>query len=613
MKKYEALINVLDQLRREAPTELVRYRPIESDQEKVDQARSKAFIHLFIKVRFGLLDFKERENYLCDGSNDGGVDAYYIDRDTKKVYFIQSKFRTNATNFDSKNIDTNEILRMDVDRITKGQTSNERGNQYNGKVQGLIRAIQNIEDTARWEFIIVLLANIDPVSSIHLKRLVGEFPVQVFDHQRCYNELLFPVISGTYYNSAELFIDIDLTKKEIAQSRIHYPVDTEYAECEITLLFVPTIEIARVLHKYKNSILLFNPRSYLSLSTNKVNQDIAATVKGKTTNEFALFNNGITMLSDETRFSERTGRPYRGQLHVKNPQIINGGQTAYTLSHVYEESLKLSGEPTIFKDKEVMLKVITLVDTEVDNAKRLSLIEAVSKATNQQTSVVEADRRSNDIVQMELQRNFFAEFGYFYERKKGEFFDGLNNKYINKDRIIERELLLRLAFAISGSPEIARRSSTTVLFSKDSFNSILTNSHMYKELFFAFRCYRRLEEIERLYRGDKNNKFGVVHFGNALRYGKYAVVNVVHSKLSKAIKPLTVDSLSRKYVEGVLSGWLLFEDHARRQPTNKEYFRKFTDPETGEESVEANFDSYYKVQNVKKDIDTFFPSVNIQI
>ncbi|TOO19281.1 AIPR family protein, partial [Vibrio parahaemolyticus] len=102
----------------------------------------------------------------------------------------------------------------------------------------------------------------------------------------------------------------------------------EYKDCDITVVFVPTSEIGRVLYTYRNSILKYNPRCYLEMKANTVNNEIYSTIKNKNTNEFALFNNGITMLSDETNVNERIGQKDKAQILISNPQIINGGQTA---------------------------------------------------------------------------------------------------------------------------------------------------------------------------------------------------------------------------------------------------------------------------------------------
>src|SRR5690606_4623358 len=127
------------------------------------------------------------------------------------------------------------------------------------------------------------------------------------NYEDCYEKLVFPVITGTYFNATDLSINIDLSNKN-AGSKISYTVLTKKGECEITVLFVPTIELGRVMYKYKNSILKYNPRSYLGHEGKHVNNAIRETVVETKTNEFALFNNGITMLSDETNINEKIGQ-----------------------------------------------------------------------------------------------------------------------------------------------------------------------------------------------------------------------------------------------------------------------------------------------------------------
>src|SRR5260221_13158431 len=100
MSKYSTLVNILDQLRSEAPKEFKTYHALPTDSNALDYARSKAFIHLFLKVRYGLLEFAEREEFITDGTNDGGIDAYHIDVDLRTISLIQAKFRTTAVNFE---------------------------------------------------------------------------------------------------------------------------------------------------------------------------------------------------------------------------------------------------------------------------------------------------------------------------------------------------------------------------------------------------------------------------------------------------------------------------------------------------------------------------------
>ena len=599
--KYESLVTVLDSLRKEAPAQYRRYHA-RRDVEAVNQARSRAFLHLYLKVKFGLLEFSERERVVTDGKGDGGIDAYWIDTDRKKVTLIQAKFRTTRRNFEEKEITFAELTMMDVSRILDGQTEDEEGTPYNGKIRQLQREISIIPDIGRYSYEVVLLGNLAKAKPGILKRLTGGFPTEVFDFARTYEDLVFPIVSGTYYNEPELSITLSLKNTSSSSARISYTVATNFKPCDISIVFVPTSEIGRILYQYKTSILRYNPRSYLELARNAVNRDISHTITDNDTNEFALFNNGITMLSEETNFNERVGVKDVAQVVVTNPQIINGGQTAYTLSRLYEEVQKGEREKSLFDEKEVLLKIITFSPSPGDDVNsRLGLIEAISKATNSQTQVTDADRRSNDKIQIDIQTEIFSRYGHYYERKLGEFADGLRDEYIAREQVVDREIFLRVCMACDFLVSEARRNSTKQIFAEDNFTRTLRSTSQIAEYFYAYCCYTALSVIERTFSKDRQNRYGVANFGQALRYGKFAVVAVCH-RLAKDRRP----EHASKQVEEVLEQWLHFETHAVSKDTNRDYFAKFTDPDTGETRQELNFSGYYKGRTIASDLAEHF-------
>ncbi|MCX6234225.1 MAG: hypothetical protein NT175_05790 [Bacteroidetes bacterium] len=297
MSKYIDLVTILDKIRGEAPPEFKRYHPDSNQTEQINSARARAFIHLFLKVKFGLIDFIKREKFITDDTDDGGIDGYYIDEENKKLYFIQSKFRATGENFENKEITFEELLSMDVQRISEGETTYESGQKYNDKIQKFIEELQNHSDLPKYKHIVILLANSKNSMQAKIDKLTGGYHTEIYNYDKCYNELVFPVVSGTYYNISELKITINVDSSS-AGHRIDYDVRTKFYECNVNAFFVPTIEIAKILSKFKNSILRFNPRSYLNLATGSVNAEIAKSITAITTNEFALFNNGITMFID---------------------------------------------------------------------------------------------------------------------------------------------------------------------------------------------------------------------------------------------------------------------------------------------------------------------------
>ncbi|MBO2646611.1 AIPR family protein [Shewanella algae] len=604
MTKYANLVNVLDQLRFEAPGEMKKYRPKQDDIEKINQARSRTLIHLYLKVSFGLLDFKERERLITDKGFDAGIDAYYIDKHERTVYFIQSKFRTTEDNFESKEISHKELLQMDVDRVIDGETHDEDGNEYNGKIKQLAREMSQVPDIGRYSYKVIILANLASYKPSQIKKLTSGFSPEIYNNEKIYRKLLFPVITGTYYNNHLLSISLNLTNKNSSSARISYNVETEYKDCDITVVFVPTSEIGRVLYTYRNSILKYNPRCYLEMKANTVNNEIYSTIKNKNTNEFALFNNGITMLSDETNVNERIGQKDKAQILISNPQIINGGQTAFTLSRIYQEVIDGIAPKDIFDGKEVLLKIITFgSQSSSDENKKRHLIESISKATNRQSEVSDADRRSNDKIQIDLQDEIFDKFGYYYERKKGEFADGLKDKYLQKNQIIDRELLLRLAIACDKQPAFARRSSAKVLFQESNFTKHLNDKNRVEEYVYAYEVYKAINRLEQQIKKDKNDRYGVAAYGQAIRYGRFAVTTVCVNKYYKDSS--SFESLETDLSE-VLGQWTEFEKVAQSKKVNNQYFRLYEDEDTGIMKQDLNYEGYYKGRNINSDVINFF-------
>jgi len=404
------LVRVLDGIRSEAAGTryAARYAVGATETDDVWQARSRAYVHLYLKVMFGITDFEERERYVTDGTQDGGIDGYFIDTNTRTIFMIQSKFRNTEDNFENKPITLEELLSMQIKRILGGQETDERGINYNGKILGLQRRVAEMLDIGRYKPQVLILANIKPMSSGTLLRLTDGYAAEIVHFEKAYKDLLYPVLSGVLFKANGLSLYVDISNKS-AGTKIAYSILSNEYQCDITVVFVPTIEIAKVMSKYKNSILRYNPRSYLEFEGAKVNTAITETIMSPDTNEFAILNNGITIVCDESSISEQSGRLHRAQLYLVNPQIINGGQTAYTLSRIYDR-MEPDKREEVFSGKEVLVKAIALTncgDATTDEKRRIAFIERISMATNSQTLVTNADRKSGDILHSQLQTALF--------------------------------------------------------------------------------------------------------------------------------------------------------------------------------------------------------------
>ena len=185
MSKYQDLVNIIDSLRNEAPESYKRYHPSLDDDVKLMSARSRAFIHLFLKVKFGLTDFLERESFITDDTSDGGIDAYYIDYTEKIIYLIQSKFRNSGANFQSREITLQDILAMDINRILDGEETDESGTLYNDKILKFIEKIGEISDMPKYARKVILLANVKKSIAPQLKRRMYGKRTLCTDYRNC--------------------------------------------------------------------------------------------------------------------------------------------------------------------------------------------------------------------------------------------------------------------------------------------------------------------------------------------------------------------------------------------------------------------------------------------
>lgn len=599
--KFETLLNILDKIIEEAPDSYKKLYSVD-DLTKKEKSRSRAYIHLFLMSKFGLLDFEEREKFIVDGIYDGGIDAYFIDQESYKIFIIQSKFRNNERNFTTKKIEIEELLKMDVNRVLSGESFCEKGNKYNGKIRDFQERLSKIKNLGRYDYKVIILANCN-YDEVALKRLTGSYECTVYDHERSYDELVYPVVCGNYYSNGDLEVNISLENAQ--HPRIQYIASVGNVDANITVLFVPTLEIAKLMSKYKNSILTYNPRSYLEMRKNSVNSDIEKSIKESNNNEFSLYNNGITVVCNESYFTEKNGKKNKASLSVKMPQIINGGQTAFTLSKIYESVLdKPDKIDEYFLGKEVLVKVIWFEDSEdssdeddeksvSDFHKYLNIVEKVSQATNRQNPIDDADRKANEQYQVDFQKYIYKKSGLYYERKRGEFGDGIARGYISKNDLIKRDDLVRSCFAANLRPGLARSASKKVLFGDDlGVEKILTDKDSYNKYLLAIKIFLYLKNYESKNR-NSNDKYLINKFGNAFRYGRYAVISSVFSKFSM----IEIESKLDNCIDNVLSLWLKFENTVKDKYSNTLF------------KNDNNMLNYYKGNHVKEDIKSYFKNV----
>lgn len=180
--------------------------------------------------------------------------------------------------------------------------------------------------------------------------------------------------------------------------------------------------LADLYEKYGAKLMEANVRSFLSIR-GKVNKGIRSTLKSNP-EKFVAFNNGIT--ATVTGWNLVSDSEGDGQiLHISSfddMQIVNGGQTTASLFY----SRKNDG--TDLSKVVVPAKVVVVSDEDV--ARRL--IPDISRYTNSQNKVAEADFSSNSDFQVQLEHvsrqvlspsksGQLYQTHWYYERTRGQY------------------------------------------------------------------------------------------------------------------------------------------------------------------------------------------------
>lgn len=92
-------------------------------------------------------------------------------------------------------------------------------------------------------------------------------------------------------------------------------------------------------------------------------------------------------------------------------------------------------------------------------------------------------------------------------------------------------------------------------------------------------------------------------YGNALRYGKYAVINIVSRKFSEDLDITEYERSVKEATDQTLGKWIIFENQVIKKQANKDYFYEYQE----ENNIKTiyNFDRYYKGKTINKDLKEF--------
>jgi hypothetical protein len=235
---------------------------------------------------------------------------------------------------------------------------------------------------------------------------------------------------------------------------------------------------------------------------------------------FWYFNNGVTIICDDIEIREGG---VKAVAKIDNPQIINGQQTTRTLAD----------SPNAAK-ASVLVRAIKLPRDQFD------LVSRIVVATNHQNKVSSSDLRSNDRIQIELERAL-RRLGYNYLRKRMPKSEGRAAAGSLYRREVKKDELAQAVAACELQPDVVR-SAKDKLFEDGTYERIFKDDDPFFYL-TRFLLSRRVSQQARGNREKRYAKWLVTHLmwkdiGGDIGQRRRAFVGLMQADDDPAVKGL---------------------------------------------------------------------------
>lgn len=351
--------------------------------------RSKCFLVLGVAAYLNK-DVSEVISYITDGGNDGGFDAAYIEEahdGQVDVTLFQSKYSrdfTKETNFPANAV---EKAVNTVNTIFDPQNKV----MLNEDSRRVVEEIQSLLLDGYIPYVtFVMLNNGDKWNNDAQIYIDNAFEDE---EQVCFEHFGTQDILGYIKRREPINTSINMSGLSI-QENFNFK--------RVIIGKVKITEIAKLMGEHGDALLERNIRKYLG--KNEINDSIANCLKSGQSSNFFFYNNGITMVCEKFSFNALQEKDWI--VKVNGLQIINGGQTCRTLYQTLSENDNIDTD-----DAYVLVRIYEVNEEDED------IVQEITYATNHQNPVDLRDLKSNDEIQVLLEKSA-KELGYAYKRKR---------------------------------------------------------------------------------------------------------------------------------------------------------------------------------------------------
>lgn len=446
-----------------------------------------------------------------ESGHDRGIDAIYIDESEKTVVIhlfnckYTNQFKNLNNNFPAGEID--KICGFFTDLVSQDEDSFKNVNK---RLKEKISEIWDIYKTQNPKYVIHICSNqslgfeeseklrlenfFNKYSGITIQyhqlsffitRLTKEGKQKVNAKLRAIDQNIFEKSDG---DVRALIVDID------ARELLRIVLNNEELRNNVSLENYEVIKEQSILEDAFED----NVRVYLK-QRSRINRNIKETALSDNAHRFFYFNNGITLICNHFEYPKNARNPI---IELEALQIVNGSQTIHALHEAYMVNSDK------FNNIELLLRIYETHKEE--------LTIKIAEYTNSQNPVSSRDIRSVDVTQLKLAKELEI-LGYFYERKKGQYFGKLKSKRIDAEKAGQA-----LTAFFNKLPAEAKNDKKSIFSQK--YDDVFTDEITSDSILLATRLFNEIESRKKqeLKKAENDsNKYSEIAY---LRYANYYVM-----------------------------------------------------------------------------------------
>ena len=434
---------------------------IEIDRTYAGEGLRKSFVHCFYEripeSEQGSLNLV----YLNDRIKGKPivVDGYFFDDEDRTMYLVIADFN----NFEDTHLFNRKKAEDKIKALRNFVTFSADG------------SVSEILEFSTPEYDLAELIRENESSS-----LIDRYRLVVFTDQEVSEKFVFLSQEPLLNHPVDIQIwDLERLFEFVSSGKEREPITLDFSNSPIPLTratlghgfcsylgVMPANLLADIYKEHGSRLLEGNVRSFLTLKSG-VNKQIYHTVCNDP-GRFFIFNNGIAITAKNLEF-DKSG----ALVKATDFQIINGGQTTATLSKAKYDS----NNPRDLEKISVAMK-LTEIGEELSNEEAQELIRKISKSSNTQNKVSDADLSSNHEFHIQLEKQSERilterlngyQYGtyWFYERSRGRYEQkqmfmtkNLKERFKRdhpKNQVFKKEDVAKVHMSWQGHPDIVSK------------------------------------------------------------------------------------------------------------------------------------------------------------